>query len=266
MTATDSPPPNDSELAPIIGCIALPAGELPAPEILLADVARRQPEAEQASLGTSEHGSLLFHVNGNLLAISLSDGPLPWDDLRGPCATAWWWRDAEAQMQRHAAHLVVMGMGHEGTATTRHIDLTQMVCSVASQTEAIGIYWPAGTLVHEPHAFIDETEGIGEQRLPLHLWVDMRIETTGPDTHRFFSTGMHALERLELEVERTTMPPESLLEFCHSILHYMVVNQVDIEDGETVGRTEQEKVTVRRGDSMFPSRGQTLKLEMGSSN
>ena len=258
-TSNQSP---TSELSPIIGCVALAERIALSHDALLADFSERVPDAEVAPMGHSEHGSLLFQINGNIAAISLIESQLPWEDMQGPCATAWWWPEAEHSLQRHMAHVVVMLMGEAGTPASRHIDTTHLLCLLARRPEAVGIYWPGGTLVHEPHAFIDQTVGMSEGALPLHLWVDMRVETIAPQTHRFFTVGMSALGQMELEVDRTKADPASLMDLCHSILHYIVVEGVEMQDGETVGRHEDEKIQVRRAPSMFSSRGEVLKLEL----
>src|SRR5690348_15763012 len=45
-----------------------------------------------------DDGKLVINAHGGFLAVSLMRAPIPWSELEGPCATAWWWPEAEAAM------------------------------------------------------------------------------------------------------------------------------------------------------------------------
>ncbi len=94
------------------------------------------------------------------------------------------------------------------------------------------------------------------------LWVDMRVEDNGDGTNRFFTTGMHAFSQLELEIDRTPLDAESLLDVCYPTIDYILTSGVRIRHGETVGRSAEEKIKVTHGPSMFELRDKVMKLTL----
>src|SRR5262245_15463851 len=103
------------------------------------------PEPREASV---KDDTITCFMGEELVVVSLMPAPIPWSDLEGPCATAWWWPEATARMRKHNSHLIVALMGESGDLIERHICLTYLVAAVAANTDAVGIYWGAGTVVH----------------------------------------------------------------------------------------------------------------------
>ena len=42
-------------------------------------------------------------------AVSLMPAPIPWPELEGPCATAWWWPQATERMRAHIRERIAAG-------------------------------------------------------------------------------------------------------------------------------------------------------------
>lgn len=76
------------------------------------------------------------------------------------------------------------------------------------------------------------------------------------------TTGMVPLGFLEIEVQRSTLSAEELMEFIGNTACYIVNGRRCIAPGETMGRTATEKYKVRHGPSMF-DRETVMQLAMG---
>lgn len=88
----------------------------------------------------------------------------------------------------------------------------------------------------------------------------MRLEQNDDGSFRYFTTGMNAFGCLEIEVDRTRRQPEAVLDFCYGIVSYVLSRGASIDNGETVGRTAEEKIKVRHKPSLW-GRGTAMKLE-----
>jgi hypothetical protein len=198
-----------------------------------------------------DDGHLVFPFRDAQLAVSLMPAPVPWSDLEGPCATAWWWPEATEHMRRHRYHFLVALIGGSIDQVERRVILTKVVSAVVSGTDAVGVYWAEGTVVHEPGQFVEQAESASEDDIPGPLWIDVRIEENDDGSYRCFTTGMAHLGFLEIEVERSRLAPEELMEFIGNTACYIVNGRKQIEDGETMGRTESERYKVRHVPSMF---------------
>jgi len=90
-----------------LALVALERPELPE----FAEVARYMKQnfadaAEPVAAGSTE--SLFTCTLGEYTAAAtLVPRPIPWSQLEGPCATAWYWPAAADALRDHAAHLLV---------------------------------------------------------------------------------------------------------------------------------------------------------------
>ncbi|HBO45182.1 MAG TPA: hypothetical protein DD670_14895 [Planctomycetaceae bacterium] len=198
-----------------------------------------------------EDGNLVFPLRGAFAAISLMPAPIPWSGLEGPCATAWWWPEATEQMQRHTNHFLVTILGGDIEPIERRVVLTRAVREGVRGTDAVGVYWGEGTLVHEPDHFARMAKSVSVDDIPGPLWIDVRVEPNADGSHRCFTTGLAPLGFMEIEVRKSGLQPSELFEFVGDSACYIVNRRMQIPDGDTMGRTATEKYKVRHGESMF---------------
>jgi hypothetical protein len=206
-------------------------------------------------------GNLVFGVLGGNLAVSLMPAPIPWSELEGPCATAWWWPAAEQVMRPHKFHFIVALIGGQIDPVERRVILTRVVREVVKGADAVGVYWGEGTLVHDPVKFVQDTASVSGTDIPGPLWIDVRVEPTDSDALRCFTTGLAPLGFHEIEVDKSRLDPGELMGFVGDTACYIVNGRKQIKDGETMGRTANERYKVRFVPSMF-DRGLVMRLEM----
>jgi hypothetical protein len=216
--------------------------------ILKSLFGRKKPPAEDCAW---KDGILVFENGDMLISVALMPAPIPWSSLEGPCATAWWWPEAAERMQSHKFHFLLSIIGGLLEPVERRLLLTRLACAVLRETDAVGVYWGDGTLVHEPKFFLEAAKSAGPKDIPAIIWIDVRVEPNSDGTSRCFTTGMAPLGFLEIEVERSSLPPEELFGFIGDTACYIVNNRLPIKDGETMGRTAEEKFKVLYGPSMF---------------
>jgi hypothetical protein len=239
--------------------IALDTPKLPPLEKLVAVVREFVDADVNTDLAKYGDEGFMVGLGDDRAAVVLSRMPIPWSAVEGPAFTAWWWPEAAVAMREHAAHLLVVVAGENARRPAdrlrRQLALTQFTAAVASLCDAKGIYWVAGGMVHEPRRFIAETLRSSSSRPPLELLIDVRVEpqdeTVDDDAYRMFTTGMQALGEFELEIVRTTRTFPEIVDFTRAIAHHMLTTTETIEDGHTLGRSDEEKITISRATSML---------------
>ena len=105
------------------------------------------------------------------------------------------------------------------------------------------------------------TSSISGTNIPGPVWLDVRVEPVGDDAVRCFTTGLAPLGFREIEVVRSTLPPNEVMEFIGDTACYIVNNRKQIKHGETMGRTATEQYQVSCAPSMF-DRGEVMRLEL----
>jgi hypothetical protein len=208
-----------------------------------------------------EDQNLVIKLADATMAISLMPAPYPWQGLEGPCATAFHWKDATECLKSHRFHIVNGVIGGSFSPIERRVVLTHIVRAVAQTSDAIGIYWAEGRIVHEAQAFINDSADVANDEFRPHLWLDVRVEQNPDGTFRCFTTGMAPLGHVEIEVERTTLPPDQLHQFMTDTASYIVSKNVHVGDGKKLTRSAGEKFKVSHSPSMF-GRGTVLMVEM----
>lgn len=251
---------NDPSRA-IVAMLALNSEKMPKPSAVVNALKLRLPDGPEPEDIEGEDGTITFHLGSWIAAISMMPIPIPWSELEGPCATAWWWPDATDEMRHHKNHIIIALMGEDESLLSRHIVLSQLVAAIATITDTVGVYWGAGGLVHEPAEFIEQCDDLTIENSLPHLWVDLRVEENDDGSLCFFTTGLEAFDQFEMEIERSNQSAEEILDLCYSVVHYLISSGAQIQDGESVGRTGEERVPVTHRPSKWDADRTVLSLE-----
>jgi hypothetical protein len=102
--------------------------------------------------------------------------------------------------------------------------------------------------------------------LPLFLWIDFRIELLEDGACRLYTTGLEALGQSELEVARFDGSPQELLDLAYNIAHYLLDKRKVVNDGDTIGLTDQVRATAHRRLSMLGGELEVIGLEFEKDN
>ena len=252
-------PPERSRM--LLSMVALDTPSLPRQQEMLATLVSLSGTSVSSKTVEAKEGTLAFSLGGNSAAVALVPAVIPWSNLEGPCEMARWWPEAAEKMRGHNSHLLVALGGQNGNAVQRALALTHLAAAVAAHVDAAGIYWAGGGLVHDPQVFLEEARSPARGNLPLHLWIDFRIEANDDGTLRLFTTGMKALGKLEIEIPQSRREPAEVFDFAYSIADYILSRDAEIRDGHTVGRCEDEKVMAAHAPSLWDSAMTVLRLE-----
>ncbi|MBN1916285.1 MAG: DUF4261 domain-containing protein [Verrucomicrobia bacterium] len=244
----------------LVAMLALDTPAIPSPDEFLVTFRDLSGLAVGRDTVEMKDDTVVFTLQGNTVAIALIKAPIPWADLEGPCATAWWWSDATERMKHHRGHIVVFVRG-PSDSLEQHLLVTQLVASLILHTDAAGVYWGSGTLVHEPDSFVERARSASRDDIPVDLWVDFRLEQSEDRSYRLFTTGMKAFDHMEIEIPRSVRQPPDILGFATAIAAYVIAGDVRIADGDTVGRSEAEKVQATHAPSMWDANATVLRLD-----
>jgi hypothetical protein len=208
-----------------------------------------------------EDDLIVYRTGGAVATMILMPAPIPWSDLEGPCATAWYWRDATRMMKTHVAHVIVTLHGGGGDILARHLLLTQFVAAAVATTNCAGVYWGSGMVVNSPKEFIKRSKRMTGHRPPLVLWISLRLQRMSKDTWRLFITGLSAFKQMELEAPAAKVEPMTVFNLAHGLATYMLTSGKTLKDGDTFGGPETERVRVTYGPSTRDKSRTVMRLE-----
>jgi hypothetical protein len=107
--------------------------------------------------------------------------------------------------------------------------------------------------------------GFAEKMLPggfpLYIWIDFRAGP-GPDGKTAgFTRGLDALELMEFETLNSPEPPGELRQRFFGLALYLIQNGLVIQDGDTVGEDENERINVSYAESVFGNEAEVMRLD-----
>jgi hypothetical protein len=94
-------------MATHLAMIALNSPRIPGSTTIIAEFDKRSPDGPKLALTEKKDTTYMFDLGGSTAFVSLMPAPIPWSDLEGPCATAWWWPEAAECLQNHKDHAIV---------------------------------------------------------------------------------------------------------------------------------------------------------------
>jgi hypothetical protein len=246
-----------------LSLVMLEQPRLPAFEEVADFVAKNFDDAPPMAVAGFTENMFTCTLGEDTAAATLVPRPIPWSQLEGPCATAWYWPTAAEEVRDHQAHLLVTLIDEGGKPVQKSERLTQLVAGLLEGSRSPGVFWGPGRLVHPKQAFIEQAVQSTPSNLPLFLWIDFRIERSDAGT-RLYTTGLEALGIEELEATDFQGEPQLLLEHAYNIAHYLLHQGKRVNDGDTIGLTDEVLALARRGTSMFDEELEVLRLEFQS--
>ena len=208
--------------------------------------------------------ALVFEVGDMLAAVSLAAYPIPGGEAEGNAENNYMWEDAVKVAKEHRAHLMVAVLGKEEDLLEKGKLFAKVVAACCRQEYATGIY--TSGVVFEPRFYEGFADMMQEDELPIFNWIWFGLWR---DEHGMngYTYGMASFGKDEMEVLGTDAEPGDLRDFLASLASYVLENDVDLHDGETIGFAEDDKHTITRSPGVgLPEEQMTLKISWASSD
>ena len=162
----------------------------------------------------------------------------------------------------HKAHIVAAVTPSDRRPVTGAILLSHLASAALEAFEGTAVYWGSGAVTVPRKMFMDMASTAAPDHLPLALWTRFQLFAPFPDQIGLYTVGLSQFGLMELEVDACHWGSGALLEFCFDLAHYLVVSGPVIEDGNTVGGTESERIRVRHAKSSRAPSQLAYKIEI----
>lgn len=208
--------------------------------------------------------ALVFEVGDMLAAVSLATYPIPNGEAEGNAENNYMWQDAVKVAKEHYAHLMVAVLGKEEDLLEKGKLFAKVVAACCRQENATGIY--TSGVVFEPRFYEGFADMMQEDELPIFNWIWFGLwrDENGMNGYTY---GMESFGKDEMEVLGTDAKPSDLRDFLASLASYVLENDVELHDGETIGFTADDKHAITRSPGVgLPEEQMTLKISWASSD
>ena len=179
----------------------------------------------------------------------------------------------------HAAHLVVRRLDPVRGDVTRSTSLlgrvlgsqrpatpleslsrfTKVVAALTRASDALGVYWGAAPVTHEPRFFVDLAR---ETDVPLPLWLGVTITPEPADRLSVLSMGMRQLGLPDLLLGAPKKDLGDTLDFFFSTLTFVAERGEQLPDGHVVPRSLLQRPAVRYVASPLDDNTRVFRLDL----
>ena len=206
--------------------------------------------------------TISFHLGEDKIVVSSMDAAVPWADLKGPCRAAWYWPEAARELRSHEAHLLAVVVPGTPDHKAAAIKLTKVAAALVASSPAVGVFWGGSGTVHAPGPFHQTASALAPDRLPIEIWVGFGLIPEGDETHSVFTSGLEDFGLQEIEIHNSQRDPQFLYERLFDVVHYVLRKDVILHDGETIGITDTERITIQQTQSVCDGVTSVLQLDM----
>ena len=208
--------------------------------------------------------ALVFEVGDMLAAVSLGTYPIPNGEAEINAENNYMWDDAVKIAKEHCAHIMVAVLGKEEDLLEKGKLFTKLVAACCLQKYATGVY--TSGVVFEPHFYEGFADMMQNDELPIFnwIWFGLYRDESGMNAYTY---GMDVFGKDEMEVLGTNAEPVELRDFLAGLVSYVLENDVELHDGETIGFSAEDKHTITRGPGVsLPEEQMTLKISWKSTD
>ena len=196
-----------------------------------------------------EDQSLIETIDDMNLIVSLMPAPVPNDEALNNAETNFYWEDAVEIAKSHKAHILVTVLGGEEDLLGA-TDLFVKVCaSCLKQPNAIAIN-TLGTVL-QPEFYIEYAESsLKNNEFPLMNMVFFGIYSNDNGaTMSLYTYGLGVYGKLNMEIIDSNKSTDETLGLLQSITEYVITSDITLQDGETIGFSEEQKLKITALDS-----------------
>ena len=208
---------------------------------------------------TQEDNTIIADYNGMIMTASLMPAPIPDNEAVEQAKTNYRWEKAVEAAEKHKAHLLVSVINSgdvDNIEGAKHY--VKLLANATKQEGCLGINI-LGTVIH-PQMYYDFAKLYEENDdFPIENIVYIGLYGDENNTVSGYTYGLEQFGKKELEIIKSLEEAEEVYNFLASISDYIITSDVVLNDGETIGFSEEQKIqiSVSKGIALD---GETIKL------
>lgn len=202
----------------------------------------------------------LVAVMGDVtLAVAIMPAPVPNQETEHYAGANYMWKDAVEVTKSHKAHLMVSVLGKDANLLERGKLFTKVVSSCLKQERAIAVYTDGTVFYPQFYCDVASVMQQDDEALPILDWVWFGVYRT-EECAGIYTYGMRKFGKEEMEVYAANADLNDVRDFLLDIVTYVLDCDVTLNDGETIGFSEEQKLRITLSDAVALD-GKSLKLE-----
>ena len=202
--------------------------------------------------------ALALRVAEGVVLVTLVREPVPEGELAKVCHQAVGWKNACDAVALHKSHLVVSVRDTPFDKVGAALLLTQAVAALMDDN-AIASYW--GESLQSRGAFLQQSETATRDKLPLMLWLHVRLSYASQNGRSISTSGLRAFDLLEIESKDVNVvDAQGLYALVMGMANYVLSKGPVIKDGDAIGEVASQSIVVRVAPSYWTAGEQVYRV------
>jgi Domain of unknown function (DUF4261) len=244
-----------------LAMLVLSDSKLPTSADVAAYIGQHWPNMPSLKADDGGSDDLSFETEeGYIVYAGLIDAPIPENELDFPCATNTAWKGACDAVGKMRAHVIITTLPTDKQPIKSHLYNTMMVQAVSALSNSVGVYWGEGSNFWSPEQFADSALAASFDEPPYWLWVGHKMGREEDGSVSFYTIGMPRFGTRDVEVQHTRADIQVAFETMSYVSQYLVRQGPVINDGDTIGRSAEEKIKVTFGPSVYDPTKEVYRL------
>ena len=205
-------------------------------------------EGESTKEGDSDTDVVIMELNEQRVIFGYMGIPVPDGEAEDNAAYNYMWKDAVEVTKKHKAHMVVMIVGKHNDIMEDGELFVKVVSTLCKQENVIGVY--TNGVVYEPKFYFAMKECLRAGIFPIMglVWFHMIREECG---FSIYTIGMKNFGKDEMEIIKVEENPVEVRDFLMEIASYVILEDVTLCHGETIGLTEEHICKIIRSQGVY---------------
>ena len=206
----------------------------------------------------SDNETSVLEINGYKVAIAHINAPIPAEEIGNTADYNYFWKNGKEEATKHKGHIIVCIMNAGKDPVEENKLYTKIASSVLDSCKSIGIYIGGRTLLLKKDFYQSLTQEMSDTSLPLYNWIYFGIRKEN-GKNSMYSYGLADFNKTEIEILETTHSIEEINEMMLNLVNYILLSDVTLKNGETIGFTAEQKLKITISKGKFIN-GKTIKV------
>jgi hypothetical protein len=212
-------------------------------------------ELESESTGETA----IIKIDEYRIAIGLIEAPIPTDEAITAAEYNLFWENGADKVKKHKGHIILSIMNAGQNAINENMLFSMVASTILSNSKSIGIYIGGRSLAIEKDFYIASVKNMSAEDLPLYIWLYFGLRGE-KEKQSVYTYGLKDFGKKEMEILNSSNGHGEISDLMYNLAHYVIAQNVDLKDGETIGFSADQKLKISESKGVFLD-GITIKIE-----
>jgi len=198
-------------------------------------------------------------IDGYNITIANLSVPIPGDEIEIAAKYNYFWENGVDEATKHKGHIILSILNAGKNLVKENILFNKVAASILENSNSLGVYVGGRSLLLKKEFYLANTEMMTNEDFPLFNWIYFGMRHKN-ERNSVYTYGLADFNKKEMEIVNSAHSLKELRELMFNLTHYVILSDVTLKAGETIGVTDDQKMKITESKGEYLD-GKTLKIE-----